>query len=149
MRPNRQTLRIGMLAACVFGCMTLAVAQNPSPDWKNIEQAMGRPGQQQPGGVMKFGMPRSDLHVTVEGVEVKPGLALGSWAAFDKPGKDAMVMGDLVLSLSEVEPVMRKLEEGGIEITALHTHLLWDSPHVMYMHISGHGDAVKLAQAIH
>jgi uncharacterized protein DUF1259 len=137
------------VALCVLGCAAFAAAQNANSDWKAVEQAMGRSGQDQPGGVHKFGMPRSDLHVSVNGVAVKAGLALGSWAAFDKPGSGSMVMGDLVLTPSEVEPVMAKLQEGGIEVTALHNHLLWESPRVMYMHIRGHGDAVKLAQAIH
>jgi hypothetical protein len=142
-------LQMGVVAACVLVWASVAAAQNPSAAWKAVEQAMGRPGQEQPGGVMKYGMPRGDLHVTVSGVAVKPGLALGSWAAFDKPGEGAMVMGDLVLTPEEVEPVMRKLEEGGIEVTALHNHLLWESPRVMYMHIRGQGQAEKLAQAIH
>lgn len=134
--------------ACVFAWVTLAAAQNPAAEWKPVEQAMGRPGQEQPGGVMKFGMPRSDLHVMVNGVAVKPGLALGSWVAFDNPGRAATAMGDLVLTLEEVEPVMRKLQEGGIEITALHNHLLGESPRVMYMHLRGHGEAIKVARAV-
>ena len=149
MKHTRQMLRSGVLGLSLLSCITFAVAQNPSADWKAVEQAMGRPGQEQPGGVMKFGMPRSDLHVIVKGVPMKAGLALGSWAAFDKPGSRATVMGDLVLTLEEVEPVMAKLQEGGIEITALHNHLLWESPRVIYMHIHGQGDAVKLGGAIH
>jgi biotin operon repressor len=79
---------------------------------------------------------------------VKAGLALGSWAAFKKMGDQAMLMGDLVLTEQEVEPVMKKLQQGGVEITALHNHLLGETPRVMYMHIGGMGDAVKLAQTI-
>jgi len=118
-------------------------------EWKPVEQAMGRPGAMQPGDVFKFSMPRGDLKVTVNGVAIQPGLALGSWAAFQKAGKDAIVMGDLVLTDAEVEPVMKKLLEGGIDPTALHNHLLHESPRVLYMHIYGRGDAVRLAQAIH
>jgi hypothetical protein len=135
----------------------LAVAQAASPDsasapdshWKQVEDAMGRPGQMQPGDVIKFGMPRKDLHVVLDGVDIKAGLALGSWAAFKRDGSGAMVMGDLVLTEDEVEPVMMKLQEGGIHESAVHNHLIGESPHVMYMHIASHGDAVQMAKAIH
>jgi len=110
---------------------------------------MGRPGQIQPGDVIKFGMPRKDLHVTLDGVEIKAGLALGSWAAFKKDGGSAMVMGDLVLTEDEVEPVMMKLQEGGIHESAIHNHLIGESPHVMYVHVASHGDAVQMAKVIH
>src|SRR5512146_1158892 len=130
----------------------LAAAQAPQatpPEWKPVQDAMGRAGSVQPGDVFKFGMPRQDLHVTVRGVEVKPALALGSWVAFKKTGATAMLMGDLVLTDSEIEPVMRKLEQGGVEIMAIHNHLLWEAPRVMYMHIGGRGDAAQLARTIH
>jgi|SRR5689334_14025768 len=129
----------------LMGCV--AVAQTPAADndWKAVEQALGRSGQQQPDGAYKFGLPRSDLKVTVDGVQVKPALALGSWLAFSSSGQDAMLMGDLVLAEDEVSPVMMALEENGIEVTALHNHVLHETPRVMYMHIYGHGDAAKLA----
>jgi len=96
------------------------------------------------------GLPRSDLKVTLDGVAIKPALALGSWVAFrDMDGGQTMVMGDLVLTHSEVNPVMTSLENSGFQITALHNHLLRSSPATMYMHIDGHGDAVKLATALH
>ena len=123
--------------------------QGAAPDWKPVEQAIGKAGTVQPDGVYKIGLPRTDLHVKVGDVEVKPTLALGSWVAFRKMAAETMVMGDLVLTEDEVGPVMGKLQEGKIDITALHNHVLNESPRVMYMHISGHGDAVKLAQAIH
>jgi len=110
---------------------------------------MGRPGQTQPGDVIKFGMPRKDLHVALDNVTIKPSLALGSWVAFKRNGDAAMVMGDLVLAEDEVEPVMMKLQETGIQESALHNHLIGESPHVLYMHIVGHGDAVQMARAIH
>jgi hypothetical protein len=110
---------------------------------------MGRPGQMQPGDVIKFGMLRKDLHVVLDGVEIKPRLALGSWAAFKRDGGGAMVMGDLVLTEDEVEPVMMKLQEGGVHESAVHNHLIRESPHVMYMHIASHGDPVQMAKAIH
>ena len=117
--------------------------------WKPVETAFGRGGKLQPDGVFKFSMPRKDLNVTVSGTSIKAGLALGSWVAFKGDVADSMVMGDLVLTEGEVEPVMLKLQQGGVEITALHNHVLNESPRVMYMHIAGHGNAAKLAQAIH
>jgi uncharacterized protein DUF1259 len=120
-----------------------------APDWKAVDTALGRTGQDQPDGTHKFAMPRSDLKVTVEGLQVKPGLALGSWTAFRMMGSDAEVMGDLVLTEDEVPAVMQKLIASGIEITALHNHLLQESPHIMYMHIHGRGPAAKLAAGVH
>ena len=128
------------------GAPTLPVANH---DWSSIEQTLGRKGTPQPGGVLKFGFPRGDMHVTVAGISVKPALALGSWVAFTgDEGKESMVMGDLVLAEDEVGPVMRKLEDGGVSVTALHNHLAMESPRVMYMHISSHGDPKKIASAI-
>jgi hypothetical protein len=94
-------------------------------------------------------MPRKDLHVTVGGTEIKPGLALGGWAAFHYVGKnDAMVMGDLVLTEEEVAPVMKTLKDGGVEVTALHNHLIGESPRILYIHMGGHGDPVKMGRTI-
>jgi Domain of Unknown Function (DUF1259) len=126
-----------------------SAASGSTNDWKTIEAAMGRSGQMQPGEVFRFGMPRKDLHVVLDGVEIKPALALGSWVAFKQTSGGTMVMGDLVLGEDEVEPVMLKLQESGISQSALHNHLLGESPHVMYMHIAAHGDPVQLAKAIH
>jgi hypothetical protein len=118
-------------------------------DWKPVETALGRPGQPQAGDVMRFGVPRKDLQVSLKGVQIKPTLALGSWAAFKQSGGAAMVMGDLVLTEDELGPVMSKLQEGGVGIAAVHNHLVGESPRIMYTHIAGHGDAVQLAKAIH
>ena len=123
--------------------------QQDAASWKPVESAFGRSGKLQPDGAFKFSMPRKDLNVTVAGTPIKAGLALGSWAAFNGSGDNAMAMGDLVLIESEVEPVMLKLQQEGIDITALHNHVLNESPRIMYMHISAHGNAVKLAQALH
>jgi hypothetical protein len=123
--------------------------QTGTTDWKAVEQALGKAGSVQPGDVYKVSLPRSDLQVTVGGVQLKPALALGSWIAFKKMGDNAMVMGDLVLTEDEVTPVMTKLQEGGVEQTALHNHVLHESPRVMYMHIGATGDAVKIAKALH
>ena len=129
-------------------CSAVVFAQTPA-EWKPVEGAMGRSGKLQPDGAFKFSMPRKGLKVTVAGTPIKPGLALGSWAAFSARGDTAMVMGDLVLTEDEVTPVMAKLQQGGIEVTALHNHVLHESPRVMYLHIGGHGSAAKLAQTIH
>lgn len=126
----------------------LAAPARAAPDWANVDQALGRPGTEQAGGVRRYGFPRSDLNVTLDGVPIKPALALGSWAAFQPMGDDVMVMGDLVLTHQEVNPVMSRLLASGFTITALHNHLLRSAPATMYMHIGGHGDPVKLAQAL-
>src|SRR3954463_10094882 len=119
-----------------------------SAEWDAVAKAIGRPGTEMPDGIYRVGIPRSDLTVTLDGVQIKPALALGSYLAFKKTGKEAMVMGDLVLLQEEINPVMKKLIEQGIEITAIHNHLLRASPMVMYMHYQGHGDAGKLAAAV-
>lgn len=117
-------------------------------DWNAVNTALGREAAEQPGGVHRAGFPRSDLEVTLDGVTIKPGLALGGWVAFVPAEDGAMVMGDLVLVEDEIAAVMASLRENGIEITALHNHLLRAEPTTMYMHIEGHGDPVALAAAI-
>ncbi len=123
--------------------------QQAAADWKPVEQALGKAGSMQPGDVYKVSLPRSDLKVTVGGVELKPALALGSWVAFKRAGNMTMVMGDLVLTEDEVSAVLTKLQEGGVDAAALHNHVLHESPRVMYMHIHAMGDGVKIAKAIH
>ncbi len=136
-----------VLPACITVAQT-AGDQKPG-EWKAVEDVFGFPPASLPGGVARFNMPRKDLHVTVAGTEVKPGLALGAWAAFHRIGdNDAMIMGDLVLTEDEVAPVMKALQDGGVEVTALHNHLNGESPKIMYIHMGGHGDPVKLAQAV-
>ena len=128
-------------------------AQQPvtsTAQWASVEEALGRKGAMQPGDVMRFGFPRSDLSVAVKGVTLKPALALGGWVAFKEVAKgEVMAMGDLVLLEDEVNPVMQALQAGGVEQTALHNHVLAELPRVMYMHIAGHGDAAKIARAVH
>jgi Domain of Unknown Function (DUF1259) len=125
-----------------------AMAGAADPDWRAVEQALGKPGQMQPGDVFRIGMPRTDLNVTVKGVSVKAGFALGSYAAFKQIGDHAMVMGDLVLLDHEIPAVMSGLFAGGLEVTAVHNHLNEMSPHTMYMHYRGHGDAVQMARTL-
>src|SRR5213596_2280053 len=124
------------------------VAGAADPDWKMVEQALGKTGQLQAGDVFRVGMPRTDLSVTVKGVAVKAGFALGSYAAFKQVGDQAMVMGDLVLLDQEVPAVTSGLLSGGLDVTAVHNHLNEMSPHVMYVHYEGHGDAVQLAKSL-
>lgn len=112
-----------------------------------IDQALGRSGQKT-GDVYRIGFPRTDLHVTVNGLAIKPGLALGSWAAFLGTDSNAMVMGDLVLLEEELNPVMAKLRSSGFEITAVHNHLFEETPKVLYLHYMGHGPATELATSL-
>jgi|ERR1700730_11237064 hypothetical protein len=140
------------LTALTIGVAALAfAASTPAADidWTRVDQAIGRKGTDQPGGIHKFGLPRSDLNVTVDGVPIKPSLAFGSWLGFQPSGEGVMVMGDLVLLDTEISPVMKHLIENGLEITAIHNHLLRTSVPVFYMHIGGHGDPVKLAETLH
>lgn len=150
MRPHL-FVRVLTLAAALSSARVIAAqtASPPASDWTAVEQALGRKGASNPGDVIKFSFPRSDMSVNVGGVQLKPALALGSWVAFEHASGGAIAMGDLVLAESEVAPVMKKLQEGGVEQTALHNHLLMESPRVMYMHIQGRGDAQKLATTIH
>jgi Domain of Unknown Function (DUF1259) len=118
-------------------------------EWSPVGEALGKAGTVMPGDIYRVGLPRTDLKVTLDGVELKPGFALGGWIAFEKMGREAMAMGDLVLTAEEVNPVMAKLLAGGIEVTALHNHLLRNQPFTMYMHVLGRGDPVKLASVLH
>lgn len=139
-----------MTVTAIALCFSLsAAAVAAGSDWSKVAEALGKSGAEMPGAVYRIGLPRTDLHVTLDGVEIKPTLALGSWLAFRPAGGMTMVMGDLVLTESEIGPVMQKLADGGIEITALHNHLLRAQPATFYMHVLGHGDAVKLAGALH
>jgi Domain of Unknown Function (DUF1259) len=120
------------------------IARSQGLNTSAIDQALGRSGQKT-GDVYKLGFPRTDLHITVRDLVIKPGLALGSWAAFTGTDENAMVMGDLVLLEEELNPVMDKLRSSGFEITAVHNHLIGERPHVLYMHYMGHGPTVQLA----
>jgi hypothetical protein len=129
--------------------LMLSAPAQAAPDWAAVGRAIGKGGVMQPGEIYKVSLPRTDLKVTLDGVPLKAGFALGSWVAFEPMGEQAMVMGDLVLTHAEVAPVMSRLEEAGFMVTALHNHLLRSQPATMYMHIEAHGDPVKLAAALH
>lgn len=157
-----------MRAACmiaVVALLTATAARAADIDWTKVDQALGKAGANLPEGVHKVGLPRTDLHVTVDGIALEPAFALGGWLAFKPMGNRAMVMGDLVLAESEVNPVMTTLLADGISITALHNHLLAlrrhnievtavhnhmldDQPHAYFVHFWANGDATKLAQGL-
>jgi hypothetical protein len=137
---------ISIIAAATI---TLGISANAQEiDWKKVDDVLGRSAAVT-GDVHRYGFPRSDLQVTLDGVAIKPALALGGWAAFKPAHGGAMVMGDLVLLETEITPVMTTAIENGLEITAIHNHILRASPATFYMHVSGHGDPIKLADALH
>ncbi len=125
----------------------IAPASGQQIDWQKVDDTLGRKATVTED-VHRYGFPRTDLKVVLDGVEIKPALALGGWLAFKPAQGGAMVMGDLVLLETEINPVMTKLIENGLEITALHNHVLRGSPATFYMHVGGHGDPVKMATAI-
>src|SRR5260370_1001060 len=116
-------------------------------DWQKVDDGFGRKAAVA-GDVHRYGFPRTDLTVTLDGVTIKPTLALGGWVAFKPAHSGAMVMGDLVLLETEINPVMTALIKNGLEITAIHNHVLRGSPATFYMHVGGHGDPEKLATAL-
>jgi hypothetical protein len=148
-------MRTGFVSLAAF---TLTISHSPfavaqqrqqPQDWSLVDEGLGRAGTTQPDGVRRYSFPRSDLNVQLDGVTIRPALALGSWVAFQPMGnQQAMVMGDLVLTHEEVNPVMSVLLDGGFTVTALHNHLLRSSPGTMYMHIVGHGARWDLARVI-
>ena len=144
-------MRFPHLLATTGLVLGLALPNGPATaaDWSKVADALGKSGAEMPGGVYRVGLPRTDLHVKLDGVDIKPTLALGSWLAFQGQSDTTMVMGDLVLTEDEVGPVMKKLAENGIEVTALHNHLLRAQPATLYMHVLGYGDPAKLAAALH
>jgi hypothetical protein len=140
MRAFRTVILCGAMLAA-----TAAHAQET--DWKKVDEALGRSGAVS-GDVHRYGFPRTDLNVTLEGVTLKPAFALGGWAAFKPMHGGAMLMGDIVLLETEINPVIAKAIANGLEITAIHNHLLRGNPATFYMHVGGHGDPVKLATAL-
>jgi hypothetical protein len=149
MKPLLALLLTLFTASCATAPVTSIRSSQPRADWSAVEEVLGRSGSAQPGNVHKFGFPRSDLDVRIGDLRLKPALALGSWAAFlEMGGGNAMAMGDLVLTEDEVNDVISALQAGGIEQSALHNHVLGESPRVMYLHFGGHGDAVALARTL-
>lgn len=133
------------LLALVTICLPMsAVAQ---PNWSAVGNALGKNGTVVDGGVYRVGMPRTDLTVKLGDITLKPTFALGSWLAFMPMGARTMVMGDLVLTEDEVNPVMKQLRREGIQVTALHNHVFHAAPVTMYMHVYAEGDPVALARS--
>ena len=152
LRMGASGVAIGMLAMCASTAVAQGAPAGPAnggPAWAAVQEALGGRGTMQPGDVLRFGFPRSDLQVTVDGVAIKPALALGSWSAFKRTGaNEAVVTGDLVLTEDEVNPVMLALQQGGVEQTGDPPPRHQESPRILYMHIIAHGDPAKIAQAI-
>jgi biotin operon repressor len=140
-------MRSFTVVAILLAVASTTTANAQEVDWQKVDAAMGRSGAVT-GDVHRYGFPRSDLQVTVDGVTIRPSLALGGWAAFKPAHGGVMVMGDLVLLDTEIAPVMSKLIENGVEISAVHNHVLRGNPATYYMHIGGNGDPVKMATAI-
>lgn len=144
--------RPAALAALLLSVMILGSAPAHAAqieNWSKVDQAIGRQGKDFPGGVHKYGFPRSDLEVTLDGTPIRAPLAFGSWVAFMPEHGGAMLMGDLVLTETEIGPVMKRLVEGGVDITAVHNHLLRTSIPIIYMHVAGQGNLVRLAETVH
>ena len=125
----------------------ISAAHAQDIDWQKVDETLGRKPAVS-GDVHRYGFPRTDLSVTLDGVTIKPALALGGWVAFKPMHGGVMAMGDLVLLETEINPVMAKMIAGGLDITAVHNHLLRASPATFYMHVAGHGDPVKVASAV-
>ena len=139
------------LSACASsqGSQSQSSSSSSTIDWDQVGQAVGKQGTLMKGDVYRIDLPRSDLNVTSQGVQIKPALALGSYTAFKDMGDgNAMVMGDLVLTEDEYNKVISKLQEGGIGQTAVHKHLLQESPAIWWTHIHGTGDPVTMAKTI-
>ena len=141
-----RTVSAILLGSAIVASATAAACAQEI-DWQKVDETLGRKPAIS-GDVHRYGFPRTDLNVTLDGVAIKPALALGGWVAFKPMHGEAMAMGDLVLLQTEVNPVMAKLIENGIDISALHNHLLRADPLTFYMHVGGHGDPVKMATAI-
>ena len=132
----------------VIASLAAASGAHAQTAWEKIATALGKSGVEMPGQIYRVGFPRTDLKVSLDGTEIKPAFALGGWLAFKTMGAGAMVMGDLVLTETEINPVMAKLFAGGLTVTAVHNHLLRAQPATFYMHVAGHGDPGKLAAAL-
>jgi uncharacterized protein DUF1259 len=143
-------MRVPMLIVILLLPASILFGQQSEPAFAKLDQAFGISGKNLPGNVQKYSWPRSDLHVTVDRIPIEAPLALGSWAAFQKTGSgdQVMAMGDLVLLAPEVNPVISELQNGAIDVLAVHNHLINETPQVMYVHFEGHGTSEKVAQTL-
>lgn len=155
-RPTLLVGTIALLAACTrpMHAQTEGMSARPqvaaadSVNWASVDAAMGRASVPQPSDVHRFNFPRGDLRVSAAGVAIKPSLALGGWVAMKAVAGGVVAMGDLVLVEDELEAVISRLQSGGIEQTAIHHHLLHETPRIYYVHVHAHGDAVKIAETV-
>jgi hypothetical protein len=144
-------LFVAALTACASIDVYAQAGQNKSEtqvNWSAVDSAMARPGTMQDGGVRRYSMPRSDLQVTASGVRLKPAFALGSWLAMKPTAGGVIAMGDLVLREDELNPVLSRLQGGGVEQTAIHHHVMRESPRILYVHVHGHGDPAAIARTV-
>jgi len=142
------TMRILLwLTAALIAMAGNSTAMGQQIDWQKVDDILGRKPAVS-DDVHRYGFPRTDLAVTLDGVAIKPAFALGGWVAFKPMHGGVMAMGDLVLLETEINPVMAKMIAGGLEITAVHNHLLRANPATFYMHVAGHGDPAKIADTI-
>lgn len=144
----RKRLHAYLAAAIFTAAATQAHAQPQQLSWAAVDKELGRPGTTQPDGVRRYSFPRTDLHVELDGVTLKPALVLSTWLGFEPMGRKSVVMGDLALTQDEVAPVMSELLKGGIQVTAIHHHVLRSAPFTVYMHIHGMGDPAQLATTV-
>jgi hypothetical protein len=146
METSMRALISAFIGGLTFASTTFANAQDIN--WQKVDSTLGRKPAVT-GDVHRYGFPRSDLKVTLDGVSIAPALALGGWIAFKPDHGSTMIMGDLVLLETEINPVMSKLIEGGLEVTAIHNHLLRATPATFYLHVGGHGDPIKMSSTLH
>lgn len=146
MQPKDIAMKHVFSTLVIFVLLAPNVAEAES-DWSQVDAVIGKKAIIT-GSVHKYGLPRSDLNVILDGVSIKPSLALSGWMAFDSSGHEAMMMGDLVLTETEINPVMQSLLANGVEVTAIHNHLLHANPTPFYMHIAAHGDPVNISKAV-
>ncbi len=147
---NLKWMRLGVfLALFAFqtGIAAAAAEYQAALDQNGIDQVFGKKGELT-DGTYKVTFPRSDLHVKVRDIAIKPGFALTSWAGFVKAGDSAVIYGDLAVLERELNPVISKLTEKGIGIAAIHNHLIYENPKIVYIHFLGHGNEVNLAKGL-
>lgn len=146
--PHAPIGRLLTAMGAVLFFLTAAAPASPALDTSAIQNAIGLTGKMMPGGIFRVSIPRDDLHVTVDRIRLKTALALGGYAVYEPLQQGALVMGDLPLLQSEVDSVQRDLLQSGFAITALHNHLLNETPHVMYMHYMKSGDPVAISRQL-
>jgi hypothetical protein len=138
-----------VLPGTLLAFLSIAGIAGGEGSWDAVDKALGQAGKSLAGDVQKYAWPRRDLEVTLGAVRVEPPLALGSWAGFKTMAEgQTMAMGDLVLLASEVNPVIRALQAGGLDVLAVHNHLIGETPEIVYVHFGGHGQPEILARAL-